>query len=134
VPEVKISDGQVHVTDLVPQKGFRTDLSGIEAALRGFALPQAAPAQAELAFGTRSGETVKYAGSLTLSPLASEGAIEANRIRLVDYEPYYQDFIRYRLEEGVADLTTRYAFAATDRGVDIKLSALNLDLASVRRR
>lgn len=67
VPEVKISDGQVHVTDLVPQKGFRTDLSGIEAALRGFAVPQAAPAQVELAFGTRSGETVKYAGSLTLT-------------------------------------------------------------------
>jgi hypothetical protein len=134
VPEVKISDGQVHVIDLVPQKGFRTDLSGIEAALRGFALPQTAPAQAELAFGTRSGESVKYAGSLTLSPLASEGTVEASRIRLVDYEPYYQDFIRYRLEQGVADLTTRYAFTATDRGADIKLSELNLDLASLRMR
>ncbi len=134
VPEVKVSDGQVHVTDLVPQNGFRTDLSGIEATLRGFALPQTAPAQAELAFGTRSGETVKYAGSLMLSPLASEGTVEANRIRLVDYEPYYQDLIRYRLEAGVADLSTRYAFAVTDRGADIKLSELNLDLTGARMR
>ena len=134
VAEVKIAGGQVHVTDLVPKKGFRTDLSGIEATLRGFALPQPAPAQAELAFATRSGETVKYAGSLTLSPLASEGTIEAKRIRLVQYEPYYQDFILYRLEDGVADLSTRYAVAAKDTGIDIKLSALNLDLASMRMR
>jgi len=41
---VRIIDGQVHVTDLVPAKGFKADLSGIEATLRGFALPQAAPA------------------------------------------------------------------------------------------
>jgi uncharacterized protein involved in outer membrane biogenesis len=134
VPEVKISEGQVHVTDLVPEKGFRTDLSGIEVTLRDFALPQTAPAQAELAFATRSGETVKGAGSLTLSPLASAGTIEANRIRLVDYGPYYQDFILYRLEEGIADLSTRYAFAATDGGADVKLSELNLALASVRMR
>jgi hypothetical protein len=134
VPEVRIIDGQVHVTDLVPAKGFKADLSGIEATLRGFALPQAAPAQAELAFATGFGETVKYAGSVTLSPLASEGAIEATRIRLVNYEPYYQDFILYRLEDGVADLSTRYAFAAADQGPDIKLSGFNLDLASVRMR
>ncbi len=84
VPEVKISDGQVHVRDLVPEKGFKADLSGIQATLRGFAMPQAEPAQAELALRTSLGEQVKYAGSLTLSPLASEGAIEANRIRLVE--------------------------------------------------
>jgi hypothetical protein len=134
VPEVRIDNGQVHFTDLVPAKAFKTDLSGIEAALRGFTLPQEAPAQAELTFETSFGETVKYAGSLTISPLASEGAVEANRIPLVNYEPYYQDLVLYRLEDGVADLTTRYAFTATDQGPDIKLSGLNLDLAAMRLR
>ena len=104
VPEIKVSDGQVHVQDLVPQKGFKGDLSGIQASLRGFALPQPQPAQAEVAFNTGLGEQVKYAGSLTLSPLASEGAIEASRIRLVNYQPYYEDYILYKVEDGVAEL------------------------------
>ena len=134
VPEVRISGGQVHVTDLVPEKGFKADMSGIEATLRGFAMPQAEPAHAELALRTSLGETVKYTGSLTLSPLASEGAIEVNQIRLVNYQPYYQDLILYRLEDGIADLTTRYLFAATDQGANIKLSDFNLGLASVRMR
>ena len=134
VPEVKIVDGQVHVRDLVPDKGFKTDLSGIQASLRSFAMPQAGPAQAEVAFSTALGEQVKYAGSLSLSPLASEGAIEANRIRLVEYQPYYQDYILYKLEDGVADLATHYAFTATDQGPDVKLSAFNLALASLRLR
>jgi hypothetical protein len=134
VPEVKIVDGQVHVRDLVPDKGFKTDLSGIQASLRSFAMPQAEPAQAEVAFSTALGEQVKYAGSLTLSPLASEGAIEANRIHLVEYQPYYQDYILYKLEDGVADLATHYSFATTEQGPDVKLSAFNLSLASLRLR
>ncbi len=134
VPEVKISDGQVHVRDLMPPRGFTTDLSGIQASLRTFAMPQAEPAQVEVAFAASSGEQVKYAGSLTLSPLASEGAIEANRIRLVDYQPYYQDYILYKVEDGLADLATHYAFATTDQGPDVKLSEFNLMLASLRLR
>jgi Domain of Unknown Function (DUF748) len=134
VSQVGISDGQVHVQDLVPDEGFKTDLSGIEATLRDFAMPQAGPARVEVAFGTGLGEQVKYAGSLTLAPLASEGAIEADRIRLANYQPYYGDYILYEFKDGVADLATRYSFAATDQGPDVKLSAFNLSLASLRLR
>jgi hypothetical protein len=134
VPEIKISDAQVHVRDLMPVRGFQTDLSAIQATLRSFAMPQAEPAQAEVAFSTALGEQVKYAGSLTLSPLASEGAIEATDIRLVEYQPYYQDYMLYELEDGVADLATRYAYTETDQGPDVKLSAFNLSLASLRLR
>ena len=134
VPEVKIVDGQVHVHDLVPEKAFRADLSSIQASLRSFTLPQTQPAQAEAAFNTGLGEQVKYAGSLALSPLASEGAVEASHIRLVNYQPYYEHLILYKVEDGVADLATRYAFRATDQGPDIKLSDFNLALASLRLR
>ncbi|HKQ23274.1 MAG TPA: DUF748 domain-containing protein [Burkholderiales bacterium] len=134
VPEVKIDDGRVHVSDLVPHKSFKTDLSNIQAVLRGFALPQTEPAQAELTFGTGLGETVKYAGSMTLSPLASEGTLEARKFKLTNYLPYYQDLILYRLEDGIADLSTHYAFTATEKGADVQLSRFNLALASVRMR
>jgi hypothetical protein len=134
VPEVKIIEGAVHVNDLVPEKSFRTNLSNIQAALRGFALPQTEPARAELAFGTGFGEKVDFAGSLMLSPLASEGKVEAHKIKLTNYLPYYQHLILYRLEDGVAELSTRYAFNAAGKEPDVRLSALNLALASVRMR
>jgi uncharacterized protein involved in outer membrane biogenesis len=134
VQEVSVKDGQVHVEDRVPARGFKADLAAIQATLRGFALPQSEPAQAEVALTTALGEQVKYTGSLLLSPLTSEGAIEANHVRLTAYQPYYQDYILYTLEDGIADLATRYTFTQTDQGPDVKLSAFNLSLARLRLR
>jgi uncharacterized protein involved in outer membrane biogenesis len=134
VLEVKVEDGQVHVRDLVPEKGFKHDLAGIQASLRRFSVPQTEAAQVEVAFHSGLGEQVKASGSLKLSPLASEGVVEANHLPLVDYQPYYQDYILYRFEDGVCDLATQYSFTTTDQGPAVKLSAFNLALASLRLR
>jgi hypothetical protein len=60
--------------------------------------------------------------------------VEANHLPLVDYQPYYQDYILYRFEDGVCDLATQYSFTTTDQGPAVKLSAFNLALASLRLR
>jgi uncharacterized protein involved in outer membrane biogenesis len=134
VKEVAIHDGQVHVQDLVPAHAFSTDLTRIQAAMRKIALPQSAPAEAELAFHTRNDESVKLASTLQLQPLAAEGTLEVEKVRLKTYAPYYEDFILYRLEDGVADLRTGFAYRKDDAGAQMRLTGLNLGLASVRMR
>jgi len=132
--EVALHDGQVHVEDLVPAKPFRTDLSGIQASLRGLALPQSAPAQAELAFRTSQGESVQASAALLLDPPSAEGNVEVAKVRLKHYEPYYADLILYRLEDGMADLKTGFAFRMAEGGPETRLSGFNLGLTSVRMR
>ena len=69
-----------------------------------------------------------------MNPLSAEGSVELNKIRLRNYESYYQDLIAYRLEDGIADFSSRYAFTMGQDGPKVKLSELNLALASVRLR
>jgi hypothetical protein len=135
VKEVALHDGQVHVEDAVPATPFRSDLLGIEAVLHDFALPQSAPARAELGFRTRHGESVQLAAALTVQPLSAEGTLEAQQVRLKTYAPYYADLILYNVEDGVADLKTAFALrSAPDSPPQVRLSAFNLGLASVRLR
>jgi uncharacterized protein involved in outer membrane biogenesis len=134
VAELAIHDGVVHVDDQLPAKGFRTELSALQASLREFALPQHAPAQVDASFNTSAGETVKVGASVLIDPLSAEGNLELAKIRLKTYAPYYQALILYEIEDGVADLSTRYSFASGADGAKIRLSELNLGLASMRMR
>ena len=134
VAELAIHDGLLHLDDRVPANGFRSELSAIQASLHEFALPQAAPAQVDVSFNTNLGETVKLGASVLVNPLSAEGNIELNKIRLRNYEPYYQELIAYRLEDGTADFSSRYALTTGTDGPKVKLSELNLALASVRLR
>lgn len=134
VAEVAVDSGVVQVEDLVPAKPFRGEFNGIQASVREIALPQKDPALIDLAFGTELEETVKVNATLFLEPLASEGTVEVGKMRLKNYEPYYAPYVLYRLEDGIADLSTRYSFRLGESGPETRLSAFNLDLSTVRMR
>ena len=134
VAEIALSSGVVHVDDQVPEKDFRAELNGIEASLRQFALPQKAPAQADVALATDKGSTVKLATTLLLQPLTAEGRLEVGKVKLTDYENYYAPYILYRLEDGHADLSTQFYVRMADGAPETRLSALNVDLADLRLR
>ena len=132
VGEVAIANGIVHVEDLAPEKDFRTDLGEIAATLRGFALPQKAPAQLDVALTTDRKTTLSLAATLLLEPLSAEGKVDVGKATLTDFESYYAPFIRYRLADGQADLSTQFAFRMADGGPETRLSGLNLELRNVR--
>ena len=134
VTEIAIHDGQVHIEDAVPAKRFSTDLTGIQAALRGFSLPQKAPAQAELALRTSHGEAVNVASTIGIEPVAAAGTLSVEKVQLKTYEPYYADLLLYRLEDGVVDLKTGFAYRQAESGPQTRLEGLDVSLTSVRMR
>jgi uncharacterized protein involved in outer membrane biogenesis len=134
VSEVKISDGQVHFIDRVPDKGFRTDLQGIEFALKNFALPQTAPALIDLEFKTAFNEAFKHNSTLLISPLTSEGHIEISGVRPKNYAPYYAPSILFDVEDAVAGATTGYRFKQDGEDIDATVSNLNATLNALRLR
>ena len=134
VAEVAIHDGVIHLKDEVPARGFGTELTGIQASLHEFAMPETHPAQADLTFNTSHGETVKLAASVRLDPLGSEGMLEVHKVRLKDYEGYYEPVLWYKIEDGSVDLATQYAFASGPDGNKVRLTSLDVALTSVRLR
>ncbi len=132
--EAAIHDGEVHVEDLVPAEPFRNDLSGIQATLRRLTLPQTAPAEAELSFRTKLEESVKAVATVSIDPVASEGSVEVRNVRLKSYAPYYSHLVLYRVEDGAADLSTRYSFQMNGHDTRTRLTEFNLDLRSIRMR
>jgi len=134
VAQVKISDGQVHFIDRVPDKGFRTDLQGIEFALKNFALPQTAPALIDLEFKTAFNEAFKHNSTLLISPLTSEGHIEISGVRPKNYAPYYAPSILFDVEDAVMGITTGYRFKQEAKDIDAVVSDLNATLNTLRLR
>ena len=135
VAEVKITDGQVHYVDQVPDKGFRTDLQGIAFALQKFALPQTEPAHIELEFKTRFNEAVKHSSTLLLSPLTSEGSIEISGVRPKNYAPYLAPPVLFvDVEDGLLSASARYRFEQAGEEASATVSDLTATLSSLRLR
>jgi uncharacterized protein involved in outer membrane biogenesis len=134
IAELALSDGRLHFVDRVPPKGFRADLTGIRVSVTKFAMPQQQPALVDAALQTGFGEGVTLNGSLVLTPLASEGNVTASNVRLAKYTPYYADLIRYELQQGIAEVSSRYSLRQAPEGMQASLSQLNLGLQSLRLR
>ena len=76
----------------------------------------------------------KFASSFSVEPLAAEGTVEARQIILKKYSPYYQNMVLFSIEEGNLDFLTKFFFQKTDKGPDIRLSEMSMDMASFRLR
>ena len=118
----------------MPDKGFRTDLQGIEFALRNFALPQTAPALIELEFKTAFNEAFKHNSTLLIAPLTSEGHMEISGVRPKNYAPYYAPSILFDVEDAVVGATTGYRFKQEGKDLDATVSGLNATLNTLRLR
>ena len=135
IAEVRISDGQVHFLDRVPSKEFRTDLTGVQASLKQFALPQQAPAALAVSLSTSLNETLTHNSRLTLSPFTSEGTVEIKGIRPGNYASYYRDSVRFDVTDGQLALSAGYRVEKPAEGEPhIAISDLQATLNGLRLR
>ena len=126
--EVRLADGTVSFSDDSLEKPFQTTLQAINVVVRHFSTAPAKTAAIEASLRTDAGETLKHNGTLTLEPLAAEGAIELSRLPVKRYAPYYAKNFLFDVDDAVLDLSTRYAYTAEHT----ILSALATTLSSVR--
>ena len=134
IEEVRIEQGTVHFSDEAAPKPFKTDIEGLLVSLRKFALPQIDPATLDAALGTKFGESVKYASTLFLSPLNVDGTLEINGIRPKNYAPYYAHLVRFDIEDGIFNLSTRFRAAQADQEISAAVTGLDASLSKLRLR
>jgi hypothetical protein len=133
--EVKLSGGIVHFTDDTPLQPFRSRVQDFDLTLKNLTTEPGESASVEASFATDAGETVKNSGQLTLTPFSVEGTAQLTRIDLKRYAPYYANLVRFDVEEGALDLSTRYHLGGGDgKGLQMALSELASELDGLRLR
>ncbi|HTR45180.1 MAG TPA: DUF748 domain-containing protein, partial [Thermodesulfovibrionales bacterium] len=131
---VQLTDGKISFADRVPEGGFRTTLERIELKVSHLSTEPGKKAAGEVALETDSGERMKLAGEFSLDPLASEGTLEASRIALKKYLPYFEKLVNFRVEDGTLSLGTKYLYQQTGKEPDIRISDFGATLNSLRLR
>ncbi len=132
--EARIEQGKVHFADEAAPRPFKTDIEGLLVVLRKFVLPQVDPATLEVALGTTFGESVKSASTLFVSPLNVDGNLEVRGVKPKNYSAYYAHLIRFDVEDGTLNLSTRFRAAQAGRDISAVVTGLDASLSKLRLR
>jgi hypothetical protein len=107
----------------------------LDLTLKNFSTEPGKPASVDASFTTDAGETIKNSGQLTLTPFSAEGTAQIGRLDLKRYAPYYSGLVRFDVEEGALDVSTRYRLGGGgDSGLQVVLSELTGKLDELRLR
>ncbi len=110
VEAVRLSGGKVRFTDASRPVVFRTALRDIRIEADSFSTEKGKTANASLSLSTEAEETLELKGTLSLDPVASEGALSIGRLALGKYSPYYGGLVLFDVTRGTLDLQTGYSF------------------------
>ena len=102
--------------------------------MNGLGTAKGKKADALVAFSTEAGEAFELKGSLTLSPLASEGTVALAKVVLKKYAPYFIDAVRFDIHSGTLDARSGYSFVQGEEGPEFRLSGLGATVSDLRLR
>ncbi|HJV64267.1 MAG TPA: DUF748 domain-containing protein [Geomonas sp.] len=88
VAKLALHEGKVHLADLVPSGGFRSELHGVNLDVKDFSLARDHRTPVEFKFSTARRESAMLKGEFSVEPVEFRGTLDLNGIPLKDYYPY----------------------------------------------
>lgn len=128
IKSIALDGGRIAFTDEMPEQTFQTVAENASLRLENVSTRDGQTGRVELAFSTRAGEAVGASGNFSASPLSVEFALEAGKLKLAGFAPYYAPRLKFQIAEGTLDLKT--IVKHSDAGTQVKL--LELGLAGLR--
>jgi len=126
IGSIKLSEGYLHFEDLRPSEPIEFLYDSMNLELKNLStLPDDNADMALVAIGPNGGR-IDWSGTLSLTPIASEGTLKITDGRMKAFWPYVRDAVPLVLEEGVVNLDTHYKLNLA------KETELLLDNTSVR--
>lgn len=132
--EVRLNNGRLLFSDLLPEETFRTSLEQINIMVNHFSNVKDEKSRITFLCETEIKEGMKAEGDLTVVPLSFEGTAELSKVALKKYASYYMDKVLFDVKEGALDVSTRIVFAEGEKGPRIKLASLAVALNSLKLR
>ena len=134
IDSIRLSGGKVRFADASTGSPFKTALGDIRIDVNGLGSGKGKKADALVAFSTEAGEAFELKGSLTLSPLSSEGTVALAKVVLKKYAPYFTNAVRFDIHGGALDARSGYSFAQGEGGAEFRLSGMGASVSGLRLR
>ena len=126
IGSIKLKEGYLHFQDERPSEPIEFLYDNMNLELKNLStLPDDNADMTLVAKGPYGGQ-IDWSGSLSLSPIASEGTLKVTDGKMKAFWPYVRDAVPLVLEEGVISLDTHYTFNLS------KETELLLDNTSVK--
>ncbi len=115
-----------------PPVPFKTTLAPIDVKVQQLSTRPNTKGTYNLTLATEAKEQIALEGSMALAPVVVEGKVDLKAVALKKYAPYYSDMIRFDIETGKLDLSTRYRYAQGEKEPDITASEAALSVTGLR--
>jgi uncharacterized protein involved in outer membrane biogenesis len=132
VDAISIAGAKLFISDLMPSRPFKTTVAPIDLAVKQLSNRPDAKGTYTLTMRTEAQEDLALEGSVSLTPLSVEGAIEGKAVLLKKYAPYYADSVLFDIEGGKLDFSSRYRYAQGKTEPEIAASEAAATLSGLR--
>lgn len=126
IGSIKLIDGYLHFEDLRPSEPIEFLYDNMNLELKNLSTLPNDNADMTLVASGPNGGRIDWKGTLSLSPIASEGTLKVTDGKMKLFWPYVRDAVPLVLEDGVVSLDTHYKLNLA------KQTELLLDNVSVR--
>ena len=103
-----IIGAEASYADLTPSTPFRRSMGPVEIKLTGFHTDPENKNPYSFTGTTDTGERFSWSGYFFLDPLRSHGELSVENVALSQYAPVYQDFLKFDIRDGIADMRAAY--------------------------
>jgi uncharacterized protein involved in outer membrane biogenesis len=134
IDSFRLSGGKVRFADASLGSPFKTALGDVRFDVNGLTTGQGKKADALVSFSTEAGETAELKGTVSLSPLGSEGTVAFAKVVLKKYTPYYSHAVRFDLNSGTLDAQSGYSFTEGKDGTEFRFSGMGASVSDLRLR
>ncbi len=128
---LEVTNGFVALEDRTRRSLFRTEYRPINLDLKNFSTRPNSDTPYSFRAESDAGRTVTWAGDLSIQPLGSSGHLEVTGIQLSRYQPYFEEFTRALITNGLADAQFTYRFSAGTNGLDLLVTNATAQVAQV---
>ncbi|GFE61404.1 DUF748 domain-containing protein [Geobacter sp. AOG2] len=130
IGEFDFKEGIVHVSDALPKGGFKGDVTGIDATVKGFTTEPGKSADYEMSLLLDNEADFNVAGTFSLTPLKATVSADLSGLRLQKGWPYLAHYLTAPLK-GSLDLSVEAAYSS-ENGLDVGRADLTLSGLSTR--
>ncbi|MBK9088219.1 MAG: DUF748 domain-containing protein [Holophagales bacterium] len=132
VAAISVTGGRIHFRDERTRRPFEAVVGEISVSVAGLSTAPGKAATLKASATSDAGERIEHSGSLTLEPMASEGALALTGVPLKRYAPYYEDAFLFAIEGGTLDVSTKYRWPVA--GEKAALSDLSVAVKKLHAR
>ncbi|HWR89694.1 MAG TPA: DUF748 domain-containing protein, partial [Dissulfurispiraceae bacterium] len=132
--EIAVTGAVVRLSDAYPSGGFQSTLSDVDLRIDHFSNSPDELSELTFFMKTEAGESLSASAEFSVDPLIVEANVELAGLKLKKYEPYYQDLLRTKLENGVLGVTTALRFARISDSLEMRITGLSAKLESLHLR